>query len=324
MTKLNYIPVLLHSHTQHSDGHFTSEELLMSAKLFGYKAIFITDHNTDAALDEVYENNLDKKIIPVYYGIEWTTFYGHMLILASKDAGNYTRASLTNMEEIINEIKKENPQAIFSINHPFDMGNPICTGCHYEFNIKDYSKFAYIELINGENSEDSKATKLAYKFWKKLLDEGYSLAALAGRDWHLKSRDDDTVPINMIGINGPISEDNIIDAIRNNRSYISYGPILNIEMGDTQLGGQIPPGDFRARLSIEKGNFKNTDYIELIPEKLLVFNNNNLVFEKEISYNKDISLDIFAKEGYIRFEILGKMKDKDNIRLLITSVIFVR
>lgn len=32
------------------------------------------------------------------------------------------------------------------------MDNPICTGCHFEFNIKDYSKFDYLVLINSEDS----------------------------------------------------------------------------------------------------------------------------------------------------------------------------
>jgi len=52
-----------------------------------------------------------------------------------------TKATLSNMEECIDEIQKESKDAVFSINHPFDMGNPICTGCHFEFNIKDYSNF---------------------------------------------------------------------------------------------------------------------------------------------------------------------------------------
>ncbi len=324
MTNLKYYPVLLHSHTLHSDGHMTPEELVRSAKDFGYKAMFLTDHNTDAGLDEIYEKNFDKDILPVFHGIEWTTFYGHMLILGSHDAGNYTKATLSNMEECIDEIQKENNDAVFSINHPFDMGNPICTGCHFEFNIKDYSNFAYLELINGENSENSKSTKLAYKFWKKLLNEGYKLAALGGRDWHVKSKDDDTVPINMLGINGDLNEKNILKAIRNTNTYLTYGPIFTYNFKNTELGEVINEGEFYGEIKLGNGNFKNTKYINIVPKKLIIYNNNELIFEEKISYEKDLNFIINLKKGYLRFEVLGDLKDTKNIRLIITSPIFVK
>ena len=261
--------------------------------------MFLTDHNTDAGVDEIFEKKFDKDILPVFHGIEWTTFFGHLLILGSHDAGNYTKATLTNIEDCIYEISAKHPDAVFSINHPFDMGNPICTGCHFEFNIDDYSKFSYLELINGENSEDSKSTKLAYKFWKKLLNDGYKLAALGGRDWHVKSKDDDSVPINMLGISGEINEKNILAAIRNANTYLSYGPIFAYE-------------------------FKNIAYINLNPKKFVIYNNNEKIFEKDICYGEDIDFIINPKKGYLRFEVLGDLKDTENIRLVTTSPIFVK
>jgi len=61
MSKLTYYPIELHSHTYHSDGEFSPEELLQSARDFGYKGIFLTDHNTNSGLDDIYENKFDKK-----------------------------------------------------------------------------------------------------------------------------------------------------------------------------------------------------------------------------------------------------------------------
>ena len=43
----------LHLHSTHSDGKFTPEELVMTAKAEGYKAIAVTDHDTVTANDEV-------------------------------------------------------------------------------------------------------------------------------------------------------------------------------------------------------------------------------------------------------------------------------
>jgi len=324
MSNLKYIPVLLHSHSHHSDGHLTPEEVVRNAKDFGYKAMFLTDHNTDAGVDEIFEKNFDKDILPVFHGIEWTTFFGHLLILGSHDAGNYTKATLTNIEDCIDQIRSEHPDAVFSINHPFDMGNPICTGCHFEFNIDDYSKFSYLELINGENSENSKSTQLAYKFWKKLLNDGYKLAALGGRDWHVKSKDDDSVPINMLGINGEINEKNILVAIRNANTYLSYGPIFTYDFENIELGNQMSEGEFAGKVTITEGEFKNTAYINLNPKKFVIYNNNEIIFEKDICYGDDIDFIINPKKGYLRFEVLGDMKDTENIRLVTTSPIFVK
>lgn len=324
MSNLRYFPVLLHSHSHHSDGHLTPEEVVRNAKDFGYKAMFLTDHNTDAGVAEIFEKHYDKDILPVFHGIEWTTFFGHLQILGSHDAGNYTKATLTNIEDCVDEISAEHPDAVFSINHPFDMGNPICTGCHFEFNIDDYSNFSYLELINGENSEDSKSTKLAYRFWKKLLNGGYKLAALGGRDWHVKSKDDDTVPINMLGIDGEINEKNILNAIRNANTYITYGPIFTYNFENIELGNDISKCEFSGEISILNGNFKNTAYINANPQKIVIYNNNERIFEKDICYEDKIDFIINPKKGYLRFEVLGELKGKENIRLVTTSPIFIK
>ncbi len=324
MSKLKYYPVLIHSHTHHSDGHRTVEELVRNAKDFGYKAMFLTDHNTDAGVDEIYEKNYDKDILPVFHGIEWTTFFGHLLILGSHDAGNYTKATLTNIEDCVDEIRAQHPDAVFSINHPFDMGNPICTGCHFEFNIKDYSKFSYLELINGEDSEDSKSTNLAYKFWNKLLKKGYELAALGGRDWHQKSKDDATIPINMLGIDGVINEKATLNAIRNANTYLTYGPIFDYDFKNIELGDKISLEEFRGKITIKKSSFKNTDFINICPRKLLIYNNDKIVLEESIFYDKIIEFCINPKKGYLRFEVLGDLKGKEDIRLVITSPVFVK
>ena len=324
MSRLKYYPVLLHSHTYHSDGHLAPEEVARNAKYFGYRAMFLTDHNTDAGVYEIYEKNFNKEIIPVFYGIEWTTFFGHILILGSHDAGNYTNATLSNMEECMDKIRSKNPQTVFSINHPFDIGNPICTGCHFEFNIKDYSNFSYLELINSENSEESKSTRLAYKFWKKLLGEGYKLAALGGRDWHVKSEDDDTVPINMIGISDEINEKNILNAIRNAKTYLTFAPIFIYNFNNVDLGDDINEEEFTGNISLKKGFFKNTKFIRAVPRKVLIYNNDEIILENKISYNQNFNFSINPKKGFIRFEILGSLKEKEDIKLIITSPIFVK
>lgn len=325
MSKLTYYPIELHSHTYHSDGGFSPEELLQNARDFGYKGIFLTDHNTNSGLDEIYENKFDKKILKAFHGIEWTTFYGHLLILGSKDAGNYTKARLDNIEECINEIKSSNPNIVIGIAHPFDIGNPLCTGCHFEYLVNDYSKFNYIELVNSENAHASKSTLKAYKHWIELLEEGYRLAALAGRDWHRPSNPEESVGINMLGMDGEVSESNTLKAIRNLRTYISYEPIIDLDLDKVELGDEIYDKKIWGSLSLLKSNFENKDKLNIIPKKFIIYNNRKVIYEKNINYNENISFKLNDLDlGYIRFEVLGEMKAMDNQRLVITSPIFIK
>lgn len=323
MSKIQYFPIELHSHTYHSDAKFSPEELLEAAKDFGYEAIFLTDHNTNSGLDEIYENDLDKKILPCYQGIEWTTFFGHMLILGSKEAGDYTQATIDNIEACIDKISAADDNIVIGMAHPYDIGNPICTGCHFEFIVDDYSKFNYIELFNSSNSELSKASELAYRKWTDLLKEGYKLSAIAGRDWHSKSESTDTVAVNMLGIDGEISQEKALAAIKNNRSYVTYGPILDMDFAGSNLGDSISSGNFAGSITISKGAFKNFEHIGLLPEKLLIYNNEKIIHQTDIFYNQPVNFDICPENGYLRIEIEGKIKGKDNCKILITSPIYV-
>ena len=52
---IRYRPFELHTHTVHSDGDFTSAALVQAAHDFGCAGIALTDHNTDAGMQEIYE-----------------------------------------------------------------------------------------------------------------------------------------------------------------------------------------------------------------------------------------------------------------------------
>ena len=76
---MKYIPCELHCHTIHSDGDFTPKSLQQAAKENELSLIALTDHNTFSGAKE-----LNGDIIPFIKGIEWTTYFGHMLVLGAK------------------------------------------------------------------------------------------------------------------------------------------------------------------------------------------------------------------------------------------------
>lgn len=322
MNKITYHPVELHTHTYHSDASFSERELLLAAKDFGYEALFVTDHNTNSALDVIYGENLDKEIIPAFPGSEWTTFFGHMVILGNREMGDYTKARLDNIEECIAEIREREDDVILGIAHPYAIGNPICTGCHWDFHVDDYSKFDYMELANGDNPQNDYGNEIAYQKWAKLLYEGYKLAAVGGRDWHGVGSKDVITAINMLGINGEITETACLDAIRNQRTYITYGPIMDLE--GLSLGESISESDIiKGEILLSKGDFSNYDHINIGVKNLKIINNEKVIFESPITINEPVTFDISPEKGYLRLEIIGDMKDLADYKLIISSPIYV-
>ena len=325
MNKLTYRPIELHSHTINSDASFTPRELLEAAKDFGYEGIFVTDHNTNATLEQIYDQNLDKEILPAFKGSERTTFYGHMLILGNEEMGDYTKARIDNISECIDEIRANDANIIIGIAHPYAIGNPFCTGCHWEFEVNDPSKFNYLELANSGNPQENAWNEKAYKKWIELIKQGYRLAALAGRDWHGPSAEDQNYAINMLGFTNEVTEKGALDAIRKLNTYITYGPIMNLEIEGINLGDEISENDeVRGTVKIEKPSFKNYENFKIEPKRFVVYTNDDIIFDKEISYDIPLEFDIKGEAGYIRFEVIGDLKEKHDYHLVVTSPIFVR
>ena len=96
---MSYLPCELHCHTIHSDGDFTVSELQKAAVDDHLAIIALTDHNTFSGWDE-----LDDNIIPAIRGIEWTTYFGHMLVLGANDFVDWRDAQPDNIDEKINAM----------------------------------------------------------------------------------------------------------------------------------------------------------------------------------------------------------------------------
>ena len=127
---MSYLPCELHCHTIHSDGDFTVSELQKAAADDHLAIIALTDHNTFSGWDE-----LDDNIIPAIRGIEWTTYFGHMLVLGANDFVDWRDAQPDNIDEKIKQVKAVG--GIVGIAHPYQLGSPLCTGGRWEFNVRD-------------------------------------------------------------------------------------------------------------------------------------------------------------------------------------------
>lgn len=211
---MSYLPCELHCHTIHSDGSFTVTDLLRNAYDDHLAMIALTDHNTMSGHCE-----LDDTITPAIAGIEWTTYFGHMLVLGAKSFVDWRDAVPENIDAKMKAVHAAG--GLVGVAHPFQLGAPMCTGGRWEFQVQDWSNVDYIEIWHDAFGKDNYENAPATAFWKSLLDQGYHIAAAYGRDWHRNT--DRHYGTTYLNIEGGAHEANALEAIRNGRTVVSYG-----------------------------------------------------------------------------------------------------
>ncbi len=176
----------LHTHTVHSDGSFSPRELVESAKKYGYYGIAITDHNTTSGCEEAMEwgRRLGVMVIP---GIEWTTFYGHIVVLGGKSQLDWRKV---NPDSVVGLIEEAHAMGdVVGIAHPYRVGYPICTGGRNQFPNEIFEHIDFYEVISG--AVDDPSNRRAIREYTELKNRGYNISATYGRDWHCDKDESD-------------------------------------------------------------------------------------------------------------------------------------
>ncbi len=137
---------------------------------------------------------------------------------------------------------------IVGIAHPFRMGSPICTGCHWEYAISDWNDIDYIEVWHSLFPPIRNHNAPTFAMWTDLLNQGCRIPASSGRDWHNSKPNDDPAAASFLGIDEELAavdmEQAAVDAIRKGRVSLSMGPLLlcSIQIsGETYGLGQTVP-----------------------------------------------------------------------------------
>lgn len=314
---MSYLPCELHCHTVHSDGDFQVKELLESARADHLSLIALTDHNTFSGHYE-----LDEHILPAVKGIEWTTYFGHMLVLGANKFVDWRDAVPDNIDEKIKEVKAAG--GIVGIAHPFQMGSPICTGGRWEFHVKDWSSIDYMEIWHEDLTRITNENSKALALWTSLLDKGCKIAATYGRDWH-RQESSGHYGCTYIGIDGDVNQKNTIAALRMGRTVVSSGAkfffrihkyAATYSIGDTVKKGTYVFSFFTDLHSREKNAGEEAIKYQTIK---IVTNGGKTVLETQ--YNeRHAALRLEPKHWY-RAELWGKV-DGENKPLAITSPIY--
>lgn len=316
---MNYLPCELHCHTVHSDGDFQVKELLESAKADHLSLIALTDHNTFSGHYE-----LDDNILPSIRGIEWTTYFGHMLVLGANEFVDWRDAVPENIDEKIKEVKAAG--GAVGIAHPFQMGSPICTGGRWEFIVKNWNNVDYIEIwhedltrITGENTK-------SLKLWTSLLDKGYKIAATYGRDWH-RPENSGHYGCTYIDIDGEVNQINAISALKMGRTVVSSGVKFFFRIhkyaGTYSIGDTVKKGTYIFSFFTDlHAREKNAGEEAIKYQTIKIITNGGKTALETQCNERHVTLKLEANHWY-RAELWGKV-DGESQPLAITSPIYCK
>lgn len=320
---MNWFACELHCHTLHSDGNFSPSELVTSAIEHQLDGIAITDHNTISPVLEVCAEG-QKQGLVILKGVEWTTFFGHMLVQHPNHCLDWYDANLENIDEKIKNIKEQG--GLTGVAHPFRAGNPLGTGCHWEYQVKNWDNMCYYEILSGENPTLSYFNKRAIHEWTKLLDKGYQLTATSGIDWHRALKKDIFYACTYLGTKDRVlSENAMYDGLKYHKTSISIGMRLDFSLESHgtiyNIGDTIPPCEASVNLEVDMETRRDiwSNY-DIKWEKLVIISNEQkVVFEGDLTSELP-SLSVKSSSWYVA-QLFGTVGGKESL-IAITSPIF--
>lgn len=291
---IRYRPFEMHCHTKHSDGSFLVSELLHDAAAYGYEGIALTDHNVVTGLLEITPE-MKKETVRVIPGIEWTTFFGHMLVLGCDRFVDWRFVTPDTIDDALQEIKSVN--GVAGVAHPWEIGEPLMCGCHWEFRVTRWDLMSYVEIWSGDDPHARTKNDLALPWYNDLLNKGHHLAITAGRDWHGRDKEgaSPVLTATFLGFDGEVDEENALNAIRAGRTFVTLGPILRLE--GTQfdkpfgIGDVIAPRQMRLNVALDE-----------MPDKKFATINDARVQTVRVTANGETLTEMPWKEGGVTIE----------------------
>ena len=172
----------LHNHTTESDASITCAELIDLMARDRVDVFALTDHNTISG-HRIVQKLLEEKKPPVQcvYGMEYTTYYGHILCLNLRRYVPWDSIDRHCPEKLFRACREAG--ALAGIAHPFSYGAPFARGCRFEMTVTDFSQVDFIEVFNNPEPLHE-VNERGLNWWQELVLRGEKLAATSGMDLH--------------------------------------------------------------------------------------------------------------------------------------------
>lgn len=321
-----YRPFELHNHTLHSDGQFTVPELCRAARDYGYAGIALTDHNTAAGCGELTAE-LCRETLPAICGMEWTTFFGHLLVLGCERNVDWRFVVPDTIDDALAQIHAEH--GVAGIAHPMEFGAPLMCGCHWDFNVTRWDLIDYIEVWSKPDPLSMFFNPSALAWWESLLSQGEHIAISAGRDWH---QPDTKMPYLLsatyLGLEGEaVTQAGVLDAIRSGRTFVTLGPTIEVYLiaqgRPFGLGETAPAGDAELRITIaQDSRHEQWERFHIKISSVRVTMNGKIIYNEPYSGNA-ITMRHQLEPGWVHVSLYGDHERRQNEMLALTSPIYL-
>lgn len=307
----------LHTHTYHSDGQQTISELLEKATdIRQLDAIAITDHNTITAYEDSRRDNYDLLCIP---GIEWTTFYGHIVILGLKSFADWREVNPISLDAHIHDIRQQG--GVFGIAHPCRLGDPVSTGSDFVF--KDYKKntFDYMEVWTRQRSMEEAENRANMAFWEEHLNKGFRLPGIHATDWHHGCQEKGAYLSTYIYAEKR-EQEHILRALKQGKVQCGYGACLGMSTFEKKSSIRLFGGESILRAGRKFSLCLREESYDKDCELLWV-SNKGIIAQTSLAHQEDLC-QVVLEEDYVwmRGQLMGRKHDGSKEILGFTSPLY--
>jgi hypothetical protein len=159
-----------------------------------------------------------------------------------------------DVNDVVRAVKGKG--ALFTLTHPFNLGDPICTGCRWATPELELKNVDLIEIWHRRWTGDVADNGAAHRLWNDLWKKGHRPTGVGVRDWHNKNHESTLpgfLPSTVVKA-ASTSQRDLLDALKRGAAYVTRGPHVDptlivdgkrAGLGETLVGGGA------ARLDVE-------------------------------------------------------------------------
>ncbi len=311
-----------HMHTDLSDGYVSIPERIKSVVAEGVEVAVASDHNTITDYQPALEKLGLNLYLSVTKGNEITTkgvihYNSYPLLRRKEEERNGAIWPLS--DEVIPLFKasrKNDTQALLQVNHPrdgdigyfnnyrLDMDSASFVGPHFSLS------FDILEVMNGPYFYSS--NQVAIEDWLHLLNRGYYYPIVGSSDAHSIDKEEPGYSRTYVfypgGKGDNLDRDSLFRAIKEGRSFVSNGPLVEFTINDTHTSGETTiQGQGNTKISIQ---VQSAPWISVAEIRLIINGERKIIFpvkseeDSLIKFDEEIELKL-KEDSYIAVEVLG-------------------
>lgn len=250
-----------HTHTQHSDGWYTVEEVVARARQDRLDYLFVTDHNSMSS-NEGLCSTPDLTVLP---GVEITYYDGHYNLFGlPRPVKTYTANTREEVLSIMGEGRDKG--ALVSINHP------MCNNCGWKFGFGPDVPADLVEIWNGPFTAINAA---GVALWHEQLCQGRKWPAIGGSDCHhVELFRNFATPATFLYSRSRSGSD-ILAAMKQGHAFIGMdanAPRIHMALGEARMGDSYrpAPGQPVEKLKLSLQGLQKDDELRLYDQRGLL------------------------------------------------------